>query len=103
MTDEIYDGYAKRPLVYILRCADGTLYTGWTNDIMRRLKAHNEGTGGKYTRVRRPVRLVYAEICADKSAALKREAAIKKLSRQKKLRLCEEFSPCPLKGGECER
>lgn len=68
--------------VYILRCSDDTLYTGITNDLTKRLFDHNHsGTGAKYTRSRRPVELVYSETCADKSAALKREMAIKKLSR----------------------
>ena len=73
--------------VYILRCADGTLYTGTTNDLDRRLAAHNAGRGAKYTRARRPVALVYREAAADKSAALQREAALKKLARAAKLRL----------------
>ncbi|HIX30994.1 MAG TPA: GIY-YIG nuclease family protein [Firmicutes bacterium] len=73
--------------VYILRCADGTLYTGATNDLDRRLAAHNAGRGAKYTRARRPVALVYREAAADKSAALQREAALKKLARAAKLRL----------------
>ena len=55
---------------YILHCADGTLYTGWTNDLERRLKAHNGGTGGKYTRARRPVELVYAEALPDTAGRL---------------------------------
>lgn len=73
--------------VYILRCADGTLYTGATNDLDCRLAAHNAGRGAKYTRARRPVALVYREAAADKSAALQREAALKKLARAAKLRL----------------
>ena len=73
--------------VYLLRCADGTYYTGWTNDLTRRLAAHNSGRGAKYTRVRRPCTLVYCEEAADRSAALRREAAIKKLSRAEKLAL----------------
>ena len=73
--------------VYILRCVDGTLYTGATNDLDRRLAAHNAGRGAKYTRTRRPVALVYREEAADKSAALQREAALKKLARAAKLRL----------------
>ena len=73
--------------VYILRCADGTLYTGATNDLDRRLAAHNAGRGAKYTRTRRPVALVYREAAADKSAALQREAALKKRARATKLRL----------------
>lgn len=73
--------------VYILRCADGTLYTGSTNDVEKRLSAHNSGTGAKYTRARRPCTLVYCEECADRGAALRREAAVKKLRRADKLRL----------------
>ena len=71
---------------YILECKDGSLYTGWT----RRVKAHNEGRGAKYTRSHRPVRLVYFESFATKEEALAREAAIKKLPRAKKLELTEE-------------
>ena len=73
--------------VYILRCADGTLYTGITDDMERRLAAHNSGKGAKYTRGRGPVELVYREEAADKSAALRRELAIKRLSRAEKLAL----------------
>ena len=73
---------------YMLRCADGTLYTGWTNDLERRLRAHNAGTASKYTRSRRPVELAYAEEHADKGAAMRREREIKRLSREEKLRLC---------------
>lgn len=76
--------------VYILRCADGTLYTGMTDDMEKRLKAHNSGKGAKYTRGRTPVEMVYHESCADKSAALKREIAIKKLTRKEKLKLMEK-------------
>ena len=73
--------------VYILECADGTLYTGWTTDVTKRLQAHNAGDGAKYTRSRRPVVLKYAENCADKSTALRREAEIKRLTRAQKLKL----------------
>ena len=73
--------------VYILRCADGTLYTGSTDDIERRAKAHNAGKGAKYTRGRGPVSVVYREACAGRSAALKREAAIKRLTRPVKEKL----------------
>lgn len=72
---------------YLLRCADDTLYCGITNDLDKRLAAHNAGEGAKYTRGRTPVKLVYCESCADKSAALKREMAIKDLPRTKKLAL----------------
>ena len=70
--------------LYILRCGDGTLYTGITNDLPRRLSAHRAGTGAKYTRGRGPLSLVYTELCADKSAALRRELYIKHLPRPKK-------------------
>ncbi|MCL2563522.1 MAG: GIY-YIG nuclease family protein [Oscillospiraceae bacterium] len=73
--------------VYILRCADDTLYTGWTTDIEARTEAHNTGAGAKYTRGRGPVELAYQEELADKSAAMRRECAIKKLTRQEKLAL----------------
>ena len=73
--------------VYVLRCGDGTLYTGWTNDPARRLKAHNAGRGAKYTRSRLPVELVRLEEYNSKEEAMKREAALKKLSRKEKLEL----------------
>lgn len=72
---------------YLLRCADDTLYCGITNDLDKRLAAHNAGTAAKYTRARGPVELAYVERCADKSAALKREMAIKALPRAAKLAL----------------
>ena len=72
--------------VYMLRCADGTLYTGWTADLLARVRAHNgEGRmGAKYTRSRRPVTLAYYEICSNQSAAMRREAALKRLARLQK-------------------
>lgn len=76
--------------VYILRCGDGTLYTGCTNDLPRRLAAHQNGKGAKYTRSRLPVTLAYQEKAVDKSAALRREIAIKRLRRRKKLDLIEK-------------
>ena len=72
---------------YILRCADGTLYTGWTNDLAKRLAAHNRGTASRYTRVRRPVEMIYHESFATKEDAMRREYAIKQLSRAEKLAL----------------
>ncbi len=72
---------------YLLRCADETLYCGISNNLDKRLAAHNDGNGAKYTRTRIPVALVYSEKCADRSAASKREMAIKKLPREKKLAL----------------
>lgn len=75
--------------LYLLLCADGTLYTGITTDLARRVKEHNSSTlGAKYTRGRRPVKLVYAKACADKSEALQEECRIKRLSRAEKLQLC---------------
>lgn len=76
--------------VYLLRCADGTLYTGYTDDPVRRTKVHNAGKGAKYTRARLPVELVYQEACADKYAALRREYEIKQLTRVQKLKLIEQ-------------
>ena len=76
-------------VVYILQCADGTLYTGWTTDLERRLQAHNSGRGARYTRGRRPLRLVYREEQPTRSAAQRREAAIRRLSRADKLKLIE--------------
>ncbi len=73
--------------VYILLCGDGTLYTGSTDNVERRATVHNEGKGAKYTRSRLPVRVVYREECADRSTALRREAAIKRLTRAEKLAL----------------
>ena len=73
--------------VYLLRCADGTLYTGFTNDLARRLAAHNAGRGAKYTRGRRPVELVYWESFSNKSSALRREYAIKAAPRRQRLTL----------------
>ncbi len=73
---------------YLLRCADDTLYCGISNDLGKRLAAHNAGEGAKYTRGRTPLQLVYAEPCADKSAALKRELKIKRMPRGDKLALC---------------
>ena len=72
---------------YILRCADGTLYTGWTNDLDKRIGLHNAGKGAKYTKSRRPVSLFYFEILPTKEDAMRREAAIKRLSREQKLAL----------------
>lgn len=72
---------------YIVECADGTLYTGWTTDPERRLKVHNRGLGARYTKMRRPVKLVYVEELPDKKSAMKRELAIKRLGRTGKEKL----------------
>jgi putative endonuclease len=75
-------------MVYLLRCRDGSLYTGITNDLDRRLALHDTGRASAYTRSRRPVLLAYQEVLPDRSAALKREAVIRRLSRAQKLALC---------------
>lgn len=85
-------GYGRPPAwwVYILRCADGSLYTGITTDVVRRLAEHNGdgGVGARYTRGRRPVELLYAESAGNRAEAARREAAIKRLDRERKLALC---------------
>lgn len=78
-------------VVYILKCADDTLYTGITTNVDARIKVHNSGKGAKYTRVRLPVKLAYQEPADDRSTASKREAAIKKFSRADKLRLIKLY------------
>lgn len=75
---------------YLLECADGSLYTGITNDLDKRVAAHNDGTASKYTRSRLPARLIYSEAHPDRSAASRREATIKKLKRASKLALTTE-------------
>ena len=80
----------SKAFVYILECGDGSLYTGWTTDIEDRVRTHNSGQGAKYTRSRLPVKLVYFEEVGGRSAALKREAAIKKLTREKKQLLIQQ-------------
>lgn len=80
-------------IVYILRCGDGTLYTGITNDLEHRVAVHNSGKGAKYTRSRLPVEPVYWETVPDKPAALRRELAIKKRTREEKMELIGSFTP----------
>lgn len=75
---------------YIVKCKDGTLYTGWTNNLEKRIKDHNEGRGAKYTKSRRPVALVYYETFETKEEAMRREYAIKRLERKEKLKLMKE-------------
>lgn len=77
---------------YIVECSDGTYYTGWTVNLENRIKAHNNGTGAKYTKTRTPVSLIYFEVLESKSLAMKREASIKKLSKKKKELLISSFS-----------
>ncbi|MEA4892583.1 MAG: GIY-YIG nuclease family protein [Peptococcaceae bacterium] len=93
MQENEYAGKSPAWWVYMLRCADGSLYTGSTDDVERRAACHNQGKGAKYTRGRRPVTVVYREACPHRSAALKREAAIKKLARKEKERLIESGPP----------
>lgn len=76
--------------LYILRCGDGSLYTGITTDVEARLEAHRTGKGAKYTRGRGPLEVVYTEQCASKSDALKRERQIKALPREEKRKLCKQ-------------
>ena len=77
----------KKPCTYILRCSDNTLYTGWTNDIKKRIATHNAGRGGKYTHARTPVELVHVEFFDTKEEAMSREYAIKQMTREEKLKL----------------
>lgn len=83
----------KQWCVYILQCADGTLYTGSTNDIAHRLKMHESGKGAKYTRGRGPLKLIYTENAESASQALQREYAIKQMTRQEKWNLIEKKTP----------
>ncbi|MGH2522839.1 MAG: GIY-YIG nuclease family protein [Anaerolineales bacterium] len=76
------------PFVYIVRCADGTLYTGWAVDVAARVEVHNAGRGAKYTRMKGPVELVYSEELPTRAEAMKREREIKRWPRAKKLELC---------------
>jgi putative endonuclease len=76
------------PFVYIVRCADGTLYTGWALDVQARLRAHNAGRGARYTRARRPVTLLYSERVPTRGDALRRERVLKSWPRARKLALC---------------
>ena len=82
---------------YIVECSDGTYYTGWTTDPERRLKIHNTGRGARYTRMRRPVKLVYVESLPDRTSAMKRERAIKALTRAGKKKLMVGILPAKLK------
>lgn len=77
---------------YIVRCSDGSLYTGWTNDVEKRIEAHNAGMGAKYTKPRLPVTLVYVEAYQTKQEAMRREYEIKKMVRAKKIKLIKSAS-----------
>lgn len=87
MTEEKND----KNYVYIVRCSDGTLYTGWTNDVEKRIAAHNSGAGAKYTRGRAPVVVLRLEECACREDALRREAEIKRMTRKEKLALVDIY------------
>ena len=78
---------------YMVRCSDGSLYTGWTNDLNKRIETHNSGKGAKYTRSRLPVTLVYAKEHETKEEAMKDECRIKRLSHREKMKLCNEAEP----------
>jgi len=77
---------------YLLECADGSFYCGWTTNVERRLKIHQRGKGARYTRMNGPVKLAYFEEVEDRKAAMKREIAIKRLPHEKKRRMAEEFA-----------
>ena len=81
------DKMGKGNCTYIVKCRDGSLYTGWTNDLEKRLRAHNEGRGAKYTTSRRPVTLVHCEVFGTKEEAMRREYEIKHMSRKEKEKL----------------
>ena len=82
---------------YILKCKDGTYYTGWTNNLEKRIKDHNDGNGAKYTKPRRPVAIVYHEVFATKEEAMRREYAIKRMTRKEKEELIQNETPA----GKC--
>ena len=81
----------KNAFVYILRCSDGSLYTGWTNNLKNRLEKHNKGVGAKYTRARRPCKLVFYKEVSDKNKAMKIEYRIKKLNKKFKENIVNNF------------
>ena len=85
----------QKNYTYILKCSDGTLYTGWTNDLTKRLKAHNDGRGARYTKTRRPVVLAYYESFSSKEEAMRREYEIKHMGRKKKEKLIENQKENP--------
>jgi putative endonuclease len=86
--------------VYLLRCADGSLYCGWTSDLERRVRRHEDGTASRYTASRRPVALAAARRQADRSAAMREEWRVKQLTRAQKLLLVDEWGIPPVRSGE---
>jgi putative endonuclease len=90
------EGMTSLFYIYILKCSDNSLYTGYTDSLERRLKKHNQGKASKYTRSRLPVSIVYSEEHPDKSSAMKREIWIKSLSRENKIKLIQEATDEPV-------
>jgi len=90
------EGMTSLFYIYILKCSDNSLYTGYTDSLERRLKKHNQGKASKYTRSRLPVNIVYSEDHPDKSSAMKREIWIKSLSRENKIKLIQEATDEPV-------
>ena len=88
---EIKHQKSRECYCYVVECSDGTFYTGWTTSLERRVAAHNAGRGSRYTRLRRPVKLVYFEHLPNRSEAMRREAQIKRMSRQAKLKKISNF------------
>jgi len=89
-------GGGPMPYTYIVQCADGSFYTGWTTDLENRLQVHNDGKGARYTRSRRPVRLVYLEVHPNRSEAQRREATVRRLRRDQKEALVSAFKDAKL-------
>lgn len=87
---------------YIVKCSDGTLYTGWTNNLEKRIRDHNAGKGAKYTKSRCPIELVYYETFTTKEEAMRREYAIKQLERKEKMKLVEGFQSAKTLQAEVE-
>ena len=92
------DARPKAAFVYMVRCTDGTLYTGWSTDPAARLRAHQSGKGARYTRAKGAAALAYVERCADKPAALRREYALKHLPKAQKERLCAAWAAAGRQG-----
>lgn len=92
---KLVENAGKRNYTYIVRCKDGSLYTGWTNHLEKRIQAHNEGKGARYTKSRRPVALVYWEVFETKQEAMRREYEIKHMARMEKIQLIRSFETEP--------
>ena len=94
--EEVLTAVEEEAYVYMLRCGDGSLYTGWTNDPAHRLRTHQKGQGGKYTRSRLPVEMVYLKKCPTRPEAMRLEYRIKRLTREEKCALVAEGGGWPL-------